>query len=144
MPYLHAKRAGRRALEMGHPDEGPLVETLFAQGRPEAGSCPVVWFSSGWGSPRYPAGPDWSVRHGGQADERIIAECGDGFQGHVAGALHGPLVVLLQEDCPDEPGDGVLVGEMPTTSVRRLISPFTRSSGLVEWSFTRCGAGKLM
>ena len=30
------------------------------------------------------------------------------------------------------------LGKMPTTSVRRLISPLTRSSGLVECSLTRC------
>jgi hypothetical protein len=27
------------------------------------------------------------------------------------------------------------LGKMPTTSVRRLISPLSRSSGLVEWIF---------
>src|SRR6478735_3191658 len=36
------------------------------------------------------------------------------------------------------------LGKMPTTSVRRLISPFTRSIGFVECSFGRCAAGKLM
>ena len=34
-------------------------------------------------------------------------------------------------------------GKMPTTSVRRLISPFRRSSGFVECSFVRCCWGKL-
>jgi hypothetical protein len=34
--------------------------------------------------------------------------------------------------------------QMPTTSVRRLISPFTRSVGLVERNFGRCAEGKLM
>ena len=32
------------------------------------------------------------------------------------------------------------LGKMPTTSVRRLISPFRRSSGFVEWSLTRWAA----
>src|SRR5882762_9429601 len=36
------------------------------------------------------------------------------------------------------------LGKIPTTSVRRLISPFTRSIGFVECSFGRCAAGKLM
>jgi maleylacetate reductase len=36
------------------------------------------------------------------------------------------------------------LGKMPTTSVRRLISPLTRSRGLVLCSFGRCRAGKLM
>ena len=30
------------------------------------------------------------------------------------------------------------LGKMPTTSVRRLISPLSRSSGLVECSLARC------
>ena len=34
------------------------------------------------------------------------------------------------------------LGKMPTTSVRRLISPLRRSSGLVECSLARCAAGK--
>ncbi len=36
---------------------------------------------------------------------------GDCLKVHVAGALDGPLVVLLEEDGPDETGDGGLVGE---------------------------------
>ena len=36
------------------------------------------------------------------------------------------------------------LGKMPTTSVRRLISPLRRSSGFVLWSLTRCAAGKPM
>src|SRR3954471_5480424 len=49
--------------------------------------------------------------HGWQADERIIAHWCDGFQGDVAGSLHGPFVVLFEQDCADEPGDGGFVGE---------------------------------
>src|SRR5215470_11397743 len=36
------------------------------------------------------------------------------------------------------------LGKMPTTSVRRLISPLRRSSGLVLWIFGRWSLGKLM
>jgi len=36
---------------------------------------------------------------------------GDGFQGHVAGALDRPLVVLLEQDGADQAGDGVFIGE---------------------------------
>jgi len=32
-------------------------------------------------------------------------------EGHVAGALDSPLVVLLEQDRPDQAGDGGLVGE---------------------------------
>jgi hypothetical protein len=38
---------------------------------------------------------------------------------------------LLEQEGADEAGDGVLVGKIPTTSVRLLISPLRRSSGLV-------------
>ena len=77
-----------------------------------------------------PAWPGRSVRQG-QADDGIIGDGGDGLKGHVAGALDGPLVVLFEEDCSDEACDGGLVGEDPTTLVRRLISALVRSIGLV-------------
>jgi hypothetical protein len=35
--------------------------------------------------------PVWSGCHGGQADEGIIADGSNAFQGHVAGPLDGPL-----------------------------------------------------
>ena len=44
------------------------------------------------------------------------------FQAHVAAALHRPLIVLFEQECADEPGNGVFVGKIPTTSVRCLIS----------------------
>jgi len=53
----------------------------------------------------------WSVRHGRQSDDRIIGDGGDGLKGHVAGALDGPFVVLLEQDRADQPGNGGLVGE---------------------------------
>ena len=56
-------------------------------------------------------GRDRSACHGGQADEGIIAQRGDGFQRHVAGALDGPFVVLFEQEGADEADDGVLVGE---------------------------------
>ena len=49
--------------------------------------------------------------HGWQADDGIIAQGRDGFQGHVAGALDGPFIVLLEQDGADEADDGGLVGE---------------------------------
>src|SRR5580700_3919542 len=49
--------------------------------------------------------------HGGQLDERIVAQRSHGFQRHVAGALDGPFVVLLEEDGTDEPDDGLIIGE---------------------------------
>jgi hypothetical protein len=55
--------------------------------------------------------PVLSGGHGGQLDERIVAQRGHGFQRHITGALHGPLIVLFQEDGTDEPGDGLVVGE---------------------------------
>ena len=38
-----------------------------------------------------------SVCHGGQADERIIADGSGAFQARVASALDGPFVVLLKQ-----------------------------------------------
>ena len=60
-----------------------------------------------------------------------IAGRRDGFQRHVVGALHGPFVILFEQDRADEAGIGGFFRKMPTTSVRRLISPFRRSIGLV-------------
>ena len=34
-----------------------------------------------------------------------------GFQRHVSGALDNPLIILLQEDCADEPDDRRLIGK---------------------------------
>ena len=50
---------------------------------------------------------DWPGRlmsggHSGQADEGIIAPCGQSFQCHVAGSLDSPFVVLLKQDLADE------------------------------------------
>ncbi len=41
------------------------------------------------------------------------------------------MIILLGQDGADQPGDAALVGEMPTTSARRLTSLFSRSNGLV-------------
>ena len=82
--------------------------------------------------------------HDGQADDGIIAQGSDGFQAHVAGALDGPFIVLLEEQGANQAGDRGLVGEDADTSLRRLISPLRRSSGLVECSLARCWAGKPM
>jgi hypothetical protein len=85
--------------------------------------------------------PIWaasSSRHARQAgDSGIIADGGDRFPRHVARALDSPFVVLFEQDGSDEPDDGAFVWDRsaksggPTTSVRRLISPLRRSSGLV-------------
>jgi hypothetical protein len=45
--------------------------------------------------------PVYSSCHGRQLEERILAQWGDGLQGHVAGALHGPFIVLLEQDGAD-------------------------------------------
>jgi hypothetical protein len=66
---------------------------------------------------------------GWQADGRIITQRSDGFQAHVACTLHGPLIILFEQQGADESDDGGFVGKMPTTSLRRLISPLRRSSG---------------
>ena len=54
------------------------------------------------------SGCDW-----GQADGGSIAQGCDGFQRHVAGALYGPFVVLLEEQGAYEADEGGLVREDP-------------------------------
>ena len=51
--------------------------------------------------------------HWRQADGDSIAQRGDGFQRHVAGALDGPFVVLLEQEGADEVEDGGFVRENP-------------------------------
>ena len=96
--------------------------------------------------------------HGWQADEGVFAQRCDAFQGHVAAVLDGPLVVLFEQDGADRADDCVratidppdrslhalTVGKIPTTSVRRLISPLGRSIGLFACGLVRCSLGKLM
>jgi hypothetical protein len=76
------------------------------------------------------SGRSRSCGRGGQHEGEIIAQGRDGFQGHVTGALHGPFVVLLEQDRADQAGG--------------LISPLRRSKGLVEWILARCSFGKVM
>ena len=76
---------------------GGLAAILLAR---SAGHC---WSPAGW--------PFMSGGHGRQLDEGIVAQRRDGFQRHVAGTLHGPFVVLLQEDGTDEPDDDLVIGE---------------------------------
>ena len=54
-----------------------------------------------------------------------------GLQAHVA-AADCPFVILLQQDRTGEADDRRVIGEDGNHLVRRLISPFTHSSGLVE------------
>jgi hypothetical protein len=60
-----------------------------------------------------------------QADGRIIAQRRDGFQAHLACALHGPLIILFEQQGTDEPDDGGLVGQCAPghTSRQRLSHP---------------------
>lgn len=44
-------------------------------------------------------------------DGGIIADGGDRFQGHVAGAPDGSFVVLFEQDRTDQPNDGLFAGE---------------------------------
>jgi hypothetical protein len=49
--------------------------------------------------------PDRSACRDGQADDGIIADWGDPFQGNASSAL-GPLVILFEQDGTDEAGNG--------------------------------------
>ena len=63
-----------------------------------------------------------SCGRGGQHEGEIIAQRRDRFQGHVAGPLHRPFVVLLEEDGADEAGDG---GFVPQNADDRGAAPVT-------------------
>jgi hypothetical protein len=70
-----------------------------------------------------------SVGHGWQAEDRIIAQRGDGFQGHVASALNGPFIVLLKQDGADETVNRLLIGEDAndvSPALDLAIEPFQR------------------
>src|SRR6266853_1247162 len=75
-------------------------------------SCPWWWCRSA-GSLQVSGGSGrlLSGGHGGQLDEGIVAQWCHGFQGHVAGALDGPLIVLFKEDGTDGSDDGLVIGE---------------------------------
>jgi len=66
---------------------------------------------------------------GWQADGGIIAQGCDGFQAHVGGALHGPLIVLFEQQGPDEPGDGGFIGE----AADHLAASFDFAVEAFEW-----------
>ena len=82
--------------------------------------------------------------HGGQLDERIVAQRSHGFQRHVAGALDGPFVVLLEEDGTDEPDDGLIIGEDADDLGTALDLAVQALNRLVECNFGRCAGGKLI
>jgi hypothetical protein len=108
----------------------------------DRGWCPVEWCSWHGGSPAIAVQAELISLPQRAGRQGIIAQRRDGFQRHVAGALDGPLVVLLEQDGADQANDGIFVGKMPTTSVRRLISPLSRSTGLDQCSLARCCAGE--
>jgi hypothetical protein len=62
--------------------------------------------------------------------------------GEVAVWEDDPFVVEFGEDRGGEAEDGFRVREDWTTSVRRLISRFSRSSGLVDWISFQCWCGR--
>ena len=68
-------------------------------------------------------------------------ELGHGGLAEVA-AADQPLVVLLDQQAPGQPQQGIVMGNTPTTSLRRPISRLTRSNGFVERNFEWCAAGK--
>ena len=75
-------------------------------------SCPRGWCKSSVVRALQRIWPVSSGCHGGQLEDRIFAQWSDCFQGHVAGALHGPFVVLLeQQNSADQASDGILIGE---------------------------------
>ena len=76
-----------------------------------------------------------------QADGGIIAQRSDGFQAHVASALHGPLIILFEQQRTDESDDGSLVWEDAdhvTASLDLAVEAFERV-GPVDLGTVLCG-----
>ncbi len=66
---------------------------------------------------------------------------GGNFRAHVPAGL-GPFVILLGQHRADQPDDGAAAGEDPDTSVRRRISLFSRSCGLLLQICRQTSRGK--
>jgi hypothetical protein len=99
----------------------------------------VVWQGEP-GHRDFRLGPDWSDGQGWRSDYRITARGGDGFQRHAAGSLHGPFVVLFQEDGAHERDDRLVVGEDADDFGARLnVAPQTiRLTNAISHLFFNC------
>jgi len=83
---------------------------------------------------------------GWQADGRSIAQGRDGFQAHVARTLHGPLIILFEQQGTDQSGDGSFIGEDADDVAASLdcdsaSKVFGRRFGVGPWSRTGSGGG---
>jgi hypothetical protein len=107
------------------------------------GSCPAGWC----GSPAPVAVSDGVTMPGGARFARALlwrCRCGEGGHGalgQVAVVADLPFVVGLDEDGAGQARSAAGLGNRRTTSVRRLISLFSRSSGLVLRIFFQCATG---
>ena len=66
----------------------------FATPSERVGSCPGSGVAEGTDDDDFRQRPDWSDGHCGQSDDGIIAQGGDGFQGHVTGVLRANQLSL--------------------------------------------------
>ena len=107
-------------------------------------SCPLAWCST-LGTVftgRSRAGQLGDYR---KADGGISAQRRDGFQGHVAGALDGPFIILLvEQDRADQADDGVLVGEDADHPGPPLDLAVEALDRIVECSLVRCCGGNVI
>jgi hypothetical protein len=79
-----------------------------------------------------------------QTDTEIMAQRSDGFQAHVACSLHGPFIILFEQQRTHQADDGGFVGEDADDLAAPLdlaIEPFKRKRGsgaLVLWLPREC------
>jgi hypothetical protein len=73
---------------------------------------------------------------------RGLDEWGEGGFGHVAAWGGDEFVVDLDQERADEPDDGLGVGKIWTTSVRRFSSRLSRSIGWWTITLAQCAGGK--
>ena len=72
-----------------------------------------------------------------QPDSGSIAQRRDGFQAHVAGTLHSPLIILFEQQRANEANDCSLVGE-DANHVATTFDLAVEAFGLVLWILARC------
>ena len=100
----------------------------------------MKWRGRGSDHDDFRLGPGWSDGHRGQPDEGIIAQGGDGFQGHGSSALDGPFVVLFQQHSADE-SDSLTMASSLWEDPDDVGAAFDLAVE-AQWIFDRCSFGK--
>ena len=96
-------------------------------------ACPAAWCNKPALTTVIAVLPGWSGPHGGQPDDLIVVQWGDGFQCHVADSLHCLFIVLFQKDRAHEAEDVGFIGKDPRyirSPLDLFIETFDRIGGV--------------